>query len=224
MVAFLAQRFTGVVTLEVFNQEDFLSSQAALAASLARRGRSTVAKELILILGGARSGKSSHAQQLALELGGPDVLYVATAEAFDDEMRARIAAHRPSGRPAGAPWRPPLASPRRSLRDRGRMQVVLLDCLTLLASNALLCAGEDASPQQAEAAVLAEVDGLLAAYRAGDATWIMVSNEVGLGLVPPYPLGRLVSRRAGPRQPALAAAADRGVVHGGRAAAASQVT
>ena len=60
------------------------------------------AKELILILGGARSGKSTHAEKLALELAGPDVLYVATAQAFDDEMRARIAAHR-AERPAG--WR-----------------------------------------------------------------------------------------------------------------------
>ena len=61
-----------------------------------------MANKLVLILGGARSGKSSHAQQMALDLGGPDVLFVATAEAFDDEMRARIAAHR-AERPAG--WR-----------------------------------------------------------------------------------------------------------------------
>ena len=87
--------------------------------------------------------------------------------------------------------------------------MVLVDCLTLLASNVLLSAGEDASPQQAEAAVLAEVDGLLAACRSGDATWIMVSNEVGLGLVPPYPLGRLYRDALGRANQRIAAAADR---------------
>ena len=88
------------------------------------------------------------------------------------------------------------------------VQVVLLDCLTLLVSNVLLSAGEDASPQQVEAAVIAEVGGLLAACRAGDATWIMVSNEVGLGLVPPYPLGRLYRDVLGRANQHVAAAAD----------------
>jgi len=79
-----------------------------------------VANKLVLILGGARSGKSSHAQQMALDLGGPDVLFVATAEAYDDEMRVRIAAHQ-AGRPAGVPWRPPVALLSRS-RPRPQAQ------------------------------------------------------------------------------------------------------
>ena len=168
-----------------------------------------MAKELILILGGARSGKSSHAQQMALDLGGQDVLFVATAEAYDDEMRVRIAAHQ-AERPAG--WRT-MEAPRRVAAQiapaTAGARVVLVDCLTLLASNALLSAGEDVSPQQAEATVLAEVDGLLAACRASDATWIMVSNEVGLGLVPPYPLGRLYRDALGRANQRVAAAADR---------------
>ena len=168
-----------------------------------------MAKELILILGGARSGKSSHAQQMALDLGGPDVLFVATAEAYDDEMRLRIAAHQ-AERPAG--WLT-VEAPRRVAEQiapaTAGASVVLVDCLTLLASNALLSAGEDASPQQAEAAVLAEVDGLLAVCRGSDATWIMVSNEVGLGLVPPYPLGRLYRDALGRANQRCAAAADR---------------
>jgi adenosylcobinamide kinase/adenosylcobinamide-phosphate guanylyltransferase len=165
-----------------------------------------VANKLVLILGGARSGKSSHAQQMALDLGGPDVLFVATAEAFDDEMRARIAAHR-AERPAG--WRT-VEAPRRVAEQiiPAGAAVVLVDCLTLLASNALLSAGEEASPQQAEAAVMAEVGGLLVACRAGDATWIIVSNEVGLGLVPPYPLGRLYRDVLGRANQHVAAAAD----------------
>jgi adenosylcobinamide kinase / adenosylcobinamide-phosphate guanylyltransferase len=166
-----------------------------------------VAKELILILGGARSGKSSHAQRMALDLGGPDVLFVATAEAYDDEMRVRIAAHQ-AERPVG--WRT-IEAPRRVAEQiaPAAASVVLVDCLTLLASNALLSAGEDATPQQAEAAVLDEVDGLLAACRASDATWIMVSNEVGLSLVPPYPLGRLYRDALGRANQRIAAAADR---------------
>jgi len=166
-------------------------------------------KELILILGGARSGKSTHAEKLALELGGPDVLYIATAQAFDDEMRARIAAHR-AQRPAG--WRT-LESP--SLISAplaeaiGPARVVLLDCLTLLASNAVLALGDEPTARTAEAAVDAEVAALLAAYRAGGATWIVVSNEVGLGLVPPYPLGRAYRDALGRANQRLAAAADR---------------
>ncbi len=164
--------------------------------------------QLILILGGARSGKSTHAEKLALELGGPDVLYVATAQAFDDEMRARIAAHR-AERPAG--WRtleaPSLiAAP--LVEAIGPARVVLLDCMTLLASNALLVAGDEPSTQEGDAAVAAEVAALLAAYRAGQTAWIVVSNEVGLGLVPPYPLGRVYRDTLGHANQTLAAAAD----------------
>ncbi len=162
-------------------------------------------KELILILGGARSGKSSHAEKLALELAGPDVLYIATAQAFDDEMRSRIAAHR-AARPTG--WRT-LEAPSLRTAAIGLPRVVLLDCLTLLASNAILALGDTPSAQEAEAAVDAEVSALLAAYREGDATWIVVSNEVGLGLVPPYPLGRIYRDALGRANQCLAAAADR---------------
>jgi adenosylcobinamide kinase/adenosylcobinamide-phosphate guanylyltransferase len=168
-----------------------------------------VAKELILILGGARSGKSSYAQRLAAELAGPDVLYVATAEARDDEMRTRIAVHQ-AERPAG--WRT-LEAP--SLVQApleaalGDARAVLLDCVTLLVSNAILSRGDEPSLAEAESAVSAEVDALLAAYRAGSASWILVSNEVGMGLVPPYPLGRVYRDALGRANQMLAAAADR---------------
>ena len=165
-------------------------------------------KQLIVILGGARSGKSSYAEKLALELGGADVLYVATAQAFDDEMRARIVAHR-AQRPAG--WRtfeaPSLVSA--GLAEAvGDARIVLLDCMTLLASNAVLAVGEDAPAQAAEAAVMAEVSALLTAYRESEAIWLVVSNEVGLGLVPPYPLGRIYRDALGRANQALATAAD----------------
>ena len=169
-------------------------------------------KQLTFILGGARSGKSSYAEALAAERGGP-VLYVATAEAFDDEMRARIAAHK-AQRPAH--WRTLEASRHPGLAIAGALQtqdagavVVLLDCLTLLANNVLLGLPEDAGEAEASAALLAEVDELLAARAAADADWIIVSNEVGLGIVPAYPLGRLYRDALGRANQRIAAVADR---------------
>ena len=169
-----------------------------------------MAKQLILVLGGARSGKSSYAEQLARDLSGEQgVLYVATAQAWDDEMTARIAKHR-ADRPAS--WRTVEAPSEAGTAAAGAVAdaaVVLLDCMTLLTSNALLALPEGATAAQAEAAALKEVGGILAAYRAGAATWIIVSNEVGLGLVPPYPLGRLYRDALGRANQRLAAVADR---------------
>ncbi|HNR97475.1 MAG TPA: bifunctional adenosylcobinamide kinase/adenosylcobinamide-phosphate guanylyltransferase [Anaerolineae bacterium] len=164
--------------------------------------------QLILILGGARSGKSSYAEKLALELGGADVLYIATSQVLDEEMRQRVAVHR-SQRPAG--WRTleaPLLTGATLDEAVRSARVVLVDCLTLLASNAILALGEEPPAREAEAAVESEVSALLAAQRGGRATWIIVSNEVGLGLVPPYPLGRVYRDALGRANQRLAAAAD----------------
>src|SRR5512146_3105791 len=102
-------------------------------------------KRLTLILGGARSGKSSYAQKLAGELS-ERVLFVATAVAFDDEMAARIAAHQ-ADRPAG--WRT-LEAPREVgaavCAGGGDEEVLLLDCLTLLANNVILSLPEGQDP------------------------------------------------------------------------------
>jgi adenosylcobinamide kinase / adenosylcobinamide-phosphate guanylyltransferase len=164
-------------------------------------------KTLTLILGGARSGKSSYAEQLAAQAGG-QVLYVATAQAWDDEMAARIAAHR-AERPAH--WAT-LEAPRQvgaAIAAAPAADVVLIDCLTLLASNVILAlpAAEDA--HAAEAALRAEVNALLAAYATSSASWIIVSNEVGLGIVPATPLGRVYRDALGRANQRLAAAADR---------------
>lgn len=172
-------------------------------------------RRLTLVLGGARSGKSSYAEALAAEQNagqGGDVLYVATAEAWDDEMRRRIAAHK-AQRPAHwhtveAP-RHPGAAIRAVLGEfEVRPNVILVDCLTLLANNVLITLPQDATEAAATAALMEEVDELLAAWDTCAGEWIVVSNEVGLGIVPAYPLGRLFRDALGRANQRIAAAAD----------------
>jgi adenosylcobinamide kinase/adenosylcobinamide-phosphate guanylyltransferase len=84
----------------------------------------------------------------------------------------------------------------------------VLDCLTLLASNALLTLPDDCTQAQADAAILAEVDALLNAYQSSQATWLIISNEVGMGVVPPYRLGRLYRDALGRANQRIAQTAD----------------
>lgn len=133
---------------------------------------------LTVLLGGARAGKSALALELARDRGGP-VVYVATAEAGDDEMAARIAQHRVE-RPGE--WRTveePVAL-RSALASVEPETCVVVDCLTLWVAN-LLARGDEVLP---EAEAVAE----LAAGRSGPT--IVVSNEVGLGIVPASPVAR----------------------------------
>ncbi len=131
-----------------------------------------------LILGGARSGKTGHGMALA-EAAGPSRLYIATAEAGDAEMAARIARHRQE---RGAGWRT-IEAPLDLVRALHAFpdDAVLVDCLTLWLSN-LIHAGRE--PEE-------ETSRLTDALARCDRPVILVSNEVGLGLVPETPLGRL---------------------------------
>jgi adenosyl cobinamide kinase/adenosyl cobinamide phosphate guanylyltransferase len=140
-----------------------------------------------LITGGVRSGKSDYAQQLALEMGGDDVTFIATAEPGDAEMADRIARHR-AGRPPAWSTIETATAAGTALRAAAS-QVVLLDCITLLASNAMLRA--EPAGKDPTSAVNAEVAGILDAAAARTGELILVTNEVGLGVVPATPLGRL---------------------------------
>ena len=164
-------------------------------------------KRLTFILGGARSGKSTHAQRLAAERGS-HVLYVATAEAGDDEMAARIAAHRAERPPHWRTLEAAIHVGTAIRSEAGAAEVILIDCLTLLASNVIVPLPEPVTVVAAESALNAEVDELLAAYSESEAEWIVISNEVGLGLVPPFPLGRAYRDALGRANQRLAAAAD----------------
>jgi adenosylcobinamide kinase/adenosylcobinamide-phosphate guanylyltransferase len=140
---------------------------------------------LILVTGGARSGKSAFAQEEARRLGGDRVSFIATAQALDEEMAERIAAHR-SERPEG--WETleePLKVPA-ALR-RAKHEVVLLDCLSLWVANLLLREGE---PVESLQTLRPHLEELLAAWRASGKRLLVVTNEVGMGIVPENALAR----------------------------------
>ena len=170
-----------------------VAKRRAPARPKPRRGR------FILIGGGARSGKSAFALALARRLGRRR-LFVATAQAFDDEMRARIDHHRQERGAAFTTLEEPLALPE-ALARVGAADVVLIDCLTLWLSNLLM--GDESG-----ASIGARIDDLCRAIDQRRAHIILVSNEVGLGLVPETPLGRRFRDLTGHAHQRLSAAAD----------------
>lgn len=186
---------------------------------------------LALITGGARSGKSSFAEQYAAGIADYGY-YIATSQIWDEEMEQRIAAHRLDRDRSGFSWttvEEPLALPevleRLALElnsngsgsgKHGGQPVVLVDCLTLWLSNLLLTLGleEWNREEQQQAAAVAEqaVDRLIAALRLLPAPALLVTNEVGSGIVPAYPLGRLYRDLAGRMNRRLAALCDQTIL------------
>jgi adenosylcobinamide kinase/adenosylcobinamide-phosphate guanylyltransferase len=147
--------------------------------------------EVWFVTGGARSGKSRFAEQLAARTALP-VVYIATMEPLDDELRERVAHHR-AARPAAWQTLEAPRDPLAALEGAPEDACALLDCLSLWVTNRLLEAGDE--PSQASVAALegaleAELAALLecAARRTGPL--ILVTNEVGSGIVPATPLGR----------------------------------
>lgn len=168
----------------------------------------------ILITGGARSGKSNFAESIARESEGP-VLYVATAQAFDEEMKLRIRKHRES-RPAA--WKTVEA-----FKGLGEIftgegsgyRVILVDCITIMVTNLLLelpAIRQDdfstASIEAAEGSIMKEVAEMMEGAGETSATVIMVTNELGSGIVPEQPLTRIFRDIAGRVNQFIAQRAD----------------
>lgn len=174
---------------------------------------------LTLITGGARSGKSTFAEELTKKMarwkyGTPDkgVLYIATAVPFDEEMQERIRRHqlqRPNS------WR--TVEQFEGLQEvirTAQEQVILLDCVTVMISNLLFAGGLGDEPeleqvQRLEQSITLEIRSMLEAIQIRDeCEVIVVTNELGMGLVPAYPLGRIFRDIAGRVNQQIAAASD----------------
>ncbi len=151
-----------------------------------------------LVLGGARSGKSRHAQRLAEAVAGAHV-FIATAQAFDGEMRDRIARHRADRDARWHTVEAPLALADAIGAADGVGVVMLVDCLTLWVSNLLL----------GDHDIDAATDALVAAIEAASARIVVVSNEVGYGIVPDNALARRFRDVAGILNQRVAAVVDR---------------
>jgi adenosylcobinamide kinase/adenosylcobinamide-phosphate guanylyltransferase len=135
-----------------------------------------------LVLGGARSGKSRYVQQLAEQ--SHHVAFVATAKVSDEEMRAKIERHREDRPKEWLTVEEPLDLPKVLAEHELEFEVIVVDCLTIFAANLLEAEGEDG------AAIEGRVEALCEALRAAQCDVVLVSNEVGSGVVPAYPLGR----------------------------------
>jgi adenosylcobinamide kinase/adenosylcobinamide-phosphate guanylyltransferase len=170
-----------------------------------------LSKKFILITGGARSGKSSFAQELASKLGGT-VLFVATATAGDEEMKQRIEEHRRRRSPA---WHTLEATTHIGAQIRQRIggaRVVIVDCITLLVNNLFSEYGRRANEQidtaLLEKEVTAEISELMECINQVDASFVIVTNEIGLGLVPADKVSRLYRDLLGRANQVLAGRAD----------------
>lgn len=158
----------------------------------------------IFITGGTRSGKSRYAEQRALDFGAP-LCYLATAQPLDGEMDQRIQVHRER---RGAMWQTVEEATHlsRALRDAdGRYAAILVDCLTLWLTNLLLA--DEQPDRTSEARIMGEIQELCETLAAMTTPVIVVSNEVGMGIVPEHRLGRIFRDLAGQANQAVAAMA-----------------
>ncbi len=166
--------------------------------------------DALFVTGGARSGKSAFAQQLAVATGR-QVVFIATMEPLDDELRDRVARHRAS-RPEG--WRT-LEAPIDvvgALTGTAEDACVVLDCVSLWVTNRLMPLGDPPrgdAIDELERALDGEVDALLARQRGRSGELIVVTNEVGSGVVPPSALGRVYRDLLGRVNQRLSAGASR---------------
>jgi adenosylcobinamide kinase/adenosylcobinamide-phosphate guanylyltransferase len=158
-----------------------------------------MAKQILLITGGARSGKSKYAEQRAEELGARR-LYIATAEAKDEEMAQRIAEHKKRRGNDWATVEEPVELSAALLAQRGRIDCALVDCLTIWLSNLLLHRDAEVAGDK--------VENLVETLPGLDFHVVLVTNEVGWGIVPDNRLARQFRDLAGWANQRIAAAAN----------------
>jgi adenosylcobinamide kinase/adenosylcobinamide-phosphate guanylyltransferase len=163
--------------------------------------------KVTLVTGGARSGKSTYAQEMAMKAGLP-VLFVATAEAGDEDMRKRIEEHKKS-RPAD--WVTLEATSNignRIAENIGKARLVIIDCLTLLINNIFMQYDETTDTDIAEKGVMTEIEELIDCMERTEADFVIVTNETGLGIVPADRVSRLYRDMLGRANQRLAQHAD----------------
>lgn len=165
--------------------------------------------EMILVLGGARSGKSAYAQKLAQSQELP-VTYLASAIPLDEEMRQRIVRHRETRPKEWTTVEAPYSADKEVIALCSEKRLVIWDCITVFLTNLMLKGSQEGEgPDEIEASILSRFQMMFSEAEGLPGTLIAVSNEVGLGLVPEYPLGRNFRDLAGRVNQLLAQQADK---------------
>ena len=160
-----------------------------------------------LIIGGARSGKSTLAQDMAMKAGG-NVLFVATAEAGDEDMKKRIEMHRKSRPSSWTTLEVTRHVGSQINKNKTKVKTVIIDCITLLVNNIFIRYDENTDADLALKEVTAEIKALLGCIDRSDAHFIIVTNEVGLGIVPADRVSRIYRDMLGRANQMLADYAD----------------
>lgn len=163
--------------------------------------------KIILVTGGARSGKSTYAERYVASVGDK-VAYIATAQVLDGEMESRVALHRHRRPARWQTYEAPYNAEKVLAEVATAVDAVLFDCMTLYVSNLLLSPDAPPTPEERFRQVREKINKLLASAKAGSATVVFVTNEVGLGIVPDNALAREYRDLSGAANQQVAAAAD----------------
>jgi adenosylcobinamide kinase/adenosylcobinamide-phosphate guanylyltransferase len=158
-------------------------------------------KKTVFVLGGCRSGKSGYALETAQQFSGADKIFIATCIPYDDEMKQRVARHQEERSRTWKTVEAPIHLAAAIAETGQEAGVILVDCLTLWINNLLM---EKQNSEQ----ILDQVQGLTKAVEAAACPIILVSNEVGTGIVPENKLARLYRDLIGSANQAVAECAD----------------
>jgi adenosylcobinamide kinase/adenosylcobinamide-phosphate guanylyltransferase len=159
-------------------------------------------KEIVFVTGGCRSGKSTYAMQAAEKIPAEQKIYIATCVPRDDEMKRRVARHQKERSQDWVTVEAPLELPKAILQNSRRANVILVDCLTLWMSNLLIETGDENKIEKT-------ISQLIDAIEKAECPIILVSNEVGSGIVPQNRLARQFRDMAGWLNQAVARCANK---------------